>query len=83
MVQPNGPIFKVADKKGKVGGCFCWLPALNEKHCFNTVLKIVYLTIAIIKKNQKICREITEIIIVPWHGISNNVVCATSRLNIP
>ena len=36
IVQPNGPIFKVAVTEGKVGGCFCRLPALNE----NTGLKI-------------------------------------------
>ena len=30
MAQPNGPIFKVAGTEGKVGGCFCRLPALNE-----------------------------------------------------
>ena len=30
MVQPIGPIFKVAGTEGKAGGCFCQLPALNE-----------------------------------------------------
>ena len=30
MVHPNGQIFKVATTEGKVGGCFCQLPALYE-----------------------------------------------------
>ena len=30
LVQPYGPIFKVAGTEAKVGGCFCLLPALNE-----------------------------------------------------
>ena len=38
IVQPNGPIFKVAGTEGKVGGCFCRLPALNE----NTGLPKLY-----------------------------------------
>ena len=41
MVQPNGPTFKVAGTEGKVGGCFCRLPALNENTDCVMILLVV------------------------------------------
>ena len=51
IVQPNGPIFKVAGTEGKVGGCFCRLPALNENTGVGPDLDPNCLTLMVLLKN--------------------------------
>ena len=56
---------------------------LHHVVCFCGVCRFLKLTFLEYQQYQTVCIQIrpnkTSILIEPWHGISNNVVCANSK----